>query len=306
MKKLEALDIKTIEHLCCQLGTSASELAHIQRDPSIYYSTGERIIKEKPRSIATPHGELRRILDTLQPLLQRVHMNENTHGGIKGRSAKSNAIPHSRKPVVIKLDLKDFFPGVTNRMVYAAFVDELGCSPEVARCLTRLTTLDGCLPQGSPTSTIISCIVIQPLVRRISRLALTHGASYTQYIDDITISGPAHVSRLIPTIERIINQRGFRVNPLKTRVLEANDEQVVTGIRVNGGIDAPSEHINAIKKVLRQISAGEVRASSATIASIKGKIHHIGQLNPGAGRYYSKKFNKILRESCQGPAEPRD
>lgn len=294
---IHSLDINDVRHLCKHLGTSPRELEHICDNPERYYIQGPRKIKGKIRHIATPVGRLREILDKLQTLLQRLEFPDTIHGGRKFHSNFSNALPHLHKPTLIKMDLKDFFPSVKSGRVYEVIRKLTGCSPDVARYLTRLTTLNGCLPQGSPTSTILACLVIKLLAHRIGRIAGLHRAAYTQYIDDITVSGPAHIKNLLPTISRIIQQEGFQENE-KTQVINADEEQIVTGVRVNNGPDAPSERIKEVRHLLNQTeikqALGQIISEQETL-SINGKIRNISRLNKGAGRYLKKRFDRIIR-----------
>ena len=71
---------------------------------------------------------------------------------------------------------------------------------DVARILTRLCTLKGSLPQGSPTSTIVAALSTVELTDRLDQFASNHNASYTQYVDDVTVSGPKHMIKMTPLL----------------------------------------------------------------------------------------------------------
>jgi retron-type reverse transcriptase len=202
--------------------------------------------------------------------------------------------------MVVANDLKDFFPSINYKKVYSVFSKRLGCKPDIARYLTKLTTIGGCLPQGSPTSTILSALVAEPLTNRLNGLSKKHGSTYTQYVDDITFSGPVHVARLNPLIERIIKQEGFKPNPSKRKVMGINQEQVVTGIKVNQGADVPS---TKIKEVCKQIDELEAHRQSGRapskhqVASVAGKIQYITQLNQGAGRHLRRRLDRVQNQA---------
>lgn len=303
MRKLSALNICEMSHLFSLLGTNKKELDHIIAHPERYYWQETRNIKGKMRPIAAPQGRLLEILKRLNGLLQRIDLPENIHGGICGHSHITNAALHAKKPMVVNNDLKDFFPSVNHRKVYNIFFRRLGCKPDIARYLTRLTTLNGSLPQGSPTSTILSALVIEPIVKRVDILAKKHGATYTQYVDDMAISGSAHIKQLNPLLGKIIKQQGFRLNPSKTKVLDDKKEQVVTGVRVNQGTDIPSDKIKEIRDLIQELNVrhqtkGEI--TKGEILRVKGKIRYATNLNRGAGHFLQKRFDKILKgfESC--------
>ena len=205
-------------------------------------------------------------------------------------------MPHIGKTAVLKFDLKSFFPSIRSGRVYRLFCEQLHCSPDVSRILTRLTTLHGCVPQGSPTSTDIANLVIFDLTSRLKRMADSHDLNFTQFVDDGTFSGPAHIEHLRGTVERVIRQEGFRASkkPEKSTVLFARDEQIVTGVRVNKGIDAPSDKIRAITEELHRIERTGRKLSGKKQRSLRGKIYHVARLNKRVGKRLQSKFKLII------------
>jgi len=297
LKRLHALNICDVKHLCCHLGTTPKELERICSAPDKYYRKEVRNIKGKIRSLSIPRKRLLEIQKRLNQLLQRVIVPENIHGGLRGHSHITNAMLHARKPMVVTNDLKDFFPSIDYKKVYDVFSKRLWCKPDIARYFTKLTTIDGSLPQGSPTSTILSALVAEPLTKRLNGLAKKHDSTYTQYVDDITFSGPAHVARLNPLIEKIIKQGGFKANPLKTKVMGIEQEQVVTGIRVNQGADVPSMKVKEVRKLIDGLEINRQsgrKPLEEQVASIRGKIQYIIQLNQGAGHYLRRRLDRVL------------
>lgn len=296
MRELKTLNIRDMKHLAMMLRTSAKELDEITSRVEGWYYRNEVTRNGKVRHTATPTGRFRQIVDRLQDLLQRVRLPSCVHGGRRGCSNMTNAAPHTCQPMVVKLDIEDFFPSISHRSVYRAFT-RLGCTPDVARILTRLTTLDGCLPQGSPTSTILAAHVVAALSRRLERLATLHGAIFTQYVDDLTLSGPRRIQGLVRLVEKIIRQEGLRAKRSKTQMLHSDEEQVVTGVRVNHGFDVPSEKVREAREqidtIARQKDAG-VEPNHAGLVSLRGKIRYVGRLNKGAGRHLAVRLERVL------------
>lgn len=295
-KELITLRIKSIKSLCHLLCTNQIELEKICNSIDSFYKRHTQNRNGKERPIAEPIGRLRNILDKLQTLLQRISLPPYIHGGRKGHSNITNAAPHVNQPMVLKKDLKDFFPSIKCNKVYDLFSTRLGCSPDVARRLTRLTTLEGSVPQGSPTSTILSALIIEKAAKRINNLASNHGIGFTQYVDDTTLSGPVYTKDISRTIDKIVHQEGFSVNPKKTKILPKCSEQVVTGVRVNGNLDAPSEMIKntnlIIEELLNRQSKG-LGISDKDIKSAKGKAIYIMRLNKGAGKFLLNKTRQL-------------
>ena len=139
----------------------------------------------------------------LAGILNRVPAHPAVHGFVRGRSIKSFAEPHAGKVVVLRMDLKDFFPSVRRARVQALF-RTLGY-PEIAADLlggivTTRTPRDvlrgfkgddlaemrrmyeqSHLPQGAPTSPALANACCWRLDCRLAGLAEAAGAAYTRY-----------------------------------------------------------------------------------------------------------------------------
>jgi RNA-directed DNA polymerase len=247
-------------HLKCKNG----ELIKFCKYPDPHYHKSIMVIKNKPRPIATPIGRFRIIIERLKCLLNRIEMPDYIHGGVKKRSIKTNAAYHIGKPVVLNFDIKDFFPSISPKIVSRLFRKRLGCSPSVCEILVGLVTLHGELPQGSPTSTVVANLIILPLANRLKILSNKHGSDYGQFVDDGTFSGPSYVGKLRKLIEKIIRQEGFEASPKphKRKTMYSNEEQIVTGVRVNKRLDMPKQKIDEIKKQLAHLEQQTVDSLS--------------------------------------------
>lgn len=303
MRMLERLDIRCVEHLCRHLDCTEEGLWDFYAHAEMWYHRTEIQVKGKIRPIAVPLEPFYSVSKRLQVLLSRIALPPYLHGGIKGHSPKTNAFLHIGKAAVLKFDLQDFFPRIRPGQVYKVFLERLGCSRIVARVLTRLVTLDGGLPQGSPTSTTVANLIIVPLAERLNTLAMSHGSDYGQFVDDGAISGPSYIERLRPLIEKIIRQEGFRASPKphKRLTLYWYQEQVVTGVKVNHQIDAPREKIQEVSALLdgmqSQACAAE-RLSESQVRSLAGKIQNIRNLNPSLGVAFRQRLADLVANNA--------
>ena len=199
-RRIETLRIKDVKHLAMHLGTTPKELRKIcdtiEDLPSDYYLQWNKQFKNgKIRPMVDVRGRLRCVLDRLNYLLQKIALPDYVHGGVPNKSTRTNAEPHTCQDMILCMDLEKHFPRVSPRRVYDLFRNGQHCTSEVARILTRLTTLNGGLPQGSPTSTTISNLVTLNLSRRLYGFAKVRGAKFSQYVDDYTFSGRARIER---------------------------------------------------------------------------------------------------------------
>ena len=192
-----------------------------------------------PRVIAEPEPVLkfvqRRIL---RRVLEQVQVHDAAHGFVRGRSVFTNAAPHTGREVVVVMDLRDFFPSIVLRRVVGLFA-ALGFSRENALKLAGLCCREGSLPQGAPTSPMISNLICWRLDSRLAGLVAKHGGSYTRYADDLTLSGDAALLSVLPLVRRIIKEEGFGLAPEKFRIQRRGSRQKVTGLVVNDVVSVP-------------------------------------------------------------------
>jgi len=173
MKKRECLKINTINELALQLKLPVDFLISISNNVDVNFISYEKqFIKKdgskKTRRLFKASNTLNVVHKTINILLDCLQYPESIQGGIIGRSIQNNAIIHINKKFIAKFDIKDFFPSITNKMVYRAFIKQR-CSPEVSRILTKLTTVCGFLPQGFKTSPKISNLILLPINESLTK-----------------------------------------------------------------------------------------------------------------------------------------
>ena len=179
------------------------------------------------------------------------------HGFVADRSIITNARNHLGRRFVLNVDLKDFFPGITRKRIYARLrAEPYGFHSRVANLIAALATNRfGRLPQGSPSSPIIANIVAAGLDADLANLCGSLGCRYTRYVDDITVSTsrsefPPDVARypnasgtsqvvIGDRMSQIISDHGFRINYSKCRLQNHWTRQMCTGLVVNSS-RAPS------------------------------------------------------------------
>lgn len=250
LKKRKTLKIHTIEHLQNQLRLPSSFLSKIAANITRYYHRFEIERSGKRRICYNPKPDLREIQDRIGQLLECLILPKYLKGGIKGESAFTNARSHLGANFFLNLDVSNFYPSVKSERVYQLFI-KLECQPDVARLLTRLTTADYHLPTGFITSPVIANLIIHhSFGARLDKLAKSRKAKYTQFFDDMTISGGNAVSRLPLKATSIIEQSGFKVHPNKGGLFIGKENPKVTGFRVGGRITIDREYRKVLRKEL--------------------------------------------------------
>lgn len=210
----------------------------------------------------------------LHRLLRRLRSHPAAHAYERGRSVATNAAPHAGRAVVLKLDLVDFFPRTSSARVEHYF-RRIGWSRRAARLLARLTTHEGGLPQGAPTSPRLSNLVNGQLDRLVDRYVRKHRGTYTRYADDITVSfpedWPRYVRGTLQIVRRVAATQGYRVHGRpKLGIWRRHQRQLVTGIVVNDRPDLPRETRRWLRAVEHRLrTTGRATLAPAQLAGWK-------------------------------------
>ena len=268
------------------------------------------------REITAPKAYLKWIQSLINIILSNIcEFHPKAHGFVSGRSVVSNAKLHTGKHYVYNIDLKDFFPSIHFRRVKSVLqLPPLNLSDELAFTVANLVSFKGVLPQGAPTSPIISNIIANRLDRRLNGLAKKFNSTYSRYADDITFSSDHNIyqpdSEFIIKMRDIINKENFRINPDKTRLQRRNYKQEVTGITVNEKTNVPRRYIREIRAILNnwekkgfiyaastfkahyQNDKGYVKSSDPYLVNVlEGKLDYLKMVR-GQGDTYYQKYKK--------------
>jgi RNA-directed DNA polymerase len=110
------------------------------------------------RKISAPVGSLKIIQQKLNEVLRAVYeVKATVHGFAEKRSIVSNAQVHAGQHFIFNIDLQDFFPSINFGRVRGLFIGRPYCLPEnVATVLAQICCFENGLPQGAPTSPIVS------------------------------------------------------------------------------------------------------------------------------------------------------
>ena len=273
------------------------------------------------RHLAAPKASLaqaqRWILDQI---LDRLPVEPQAHGFVRGRSTVSNARPHVGRGIVINLDLQDFFPTISFPRVRGVF-ERMGYAPAAATLLAMICTesprrkvrYDGedlwvavgarALPQGACTSPAISNQIARRLDRRLVAMATKHGWIYTRYADDLTFSasrgGSPNVGLMMARVRHIVSEEGFALNPKKGRVQRRSSRQEVTGIVVNDKLSVPRSEVRRLRAILHQAARTGLAAQNREgrpgfEAWFRGKLAYLAMVDPAKGRPMMAELDRIL------------
>jgi len=281
------------------------------------------------RLIEAPKPRLKEIQRRiLAEILEQIPPHCAAHGFRRGRSIKSFAAGHVGQQVVLKIDLRDFFPSIGAARV-KALLRTVGYSEHVADLLaglcTNATPLEvwegiateaDCgqpvmpsrlyarphLPQGAPTSPALANLCAYRLDCRLFGLATSAGAAYTRYADDLAFSGGCDFERVVKRFQlhacAIAFEEGFSVRHRKTRIMPRGVRQRLAGMVVNDHLNVPRADYERLKATLTNFvrfgTPSQNREGHDNFrAHLLGELSFVEMINPIRGQKLRRLFEQI-------------
>jgi len=228
------------------------------------------------RIILAPNNSLKIIQRCLALLLQAGYQPTlSVNGFVPERSVVTNATIHANKKFVLNIDLENFFPNISYGRVQAVLqLKPLALQPTIAGYIAKLACYEGFLPQGAPTSPVLSNLICQRLDRRIEALVKSHKIFYTRYADDLTLScDEPFQNGFLNHLDQIIQKEGFTLNMQKLRLQLRNSRQEVTGLTVNDKVNVSRKYLREVRAMLHNWETmGHEAAQQKFLQSYKPRI----------------------------------
>lgn len=266
--KTKFYNLKTLKDIASLLEVDMKTVVYLvyRKDPSSTYHTFEKRKRSGGiRVIDAPISSIKILQQKLNYILLRVYQPKPcVHGFLNEKSVLTNSQTHVRKYYILNIDLEDFFPSINFGRVRGMFMAKPYSLPnKAATVLAKICCFDNRLPQGGPTSPIISNMICAMLDSQLIRLAKNFHCSYTRYADDITFSttnktfptelatfddsGRIVIGRLL---DETIRNNGFKINQSKIRLQDRCKSQEVTGLIVNKFPNVKRTFIRQIRAML--------------------------------------------------------
>ena len=286
--------LMSMKRLCILLGISEQDLWAMADSAAGRYSSFDVWKGQRPdgsdkgwRHIDNPNDELKKLQDRIYSVLLKPlapGMPLYLTGGMPGRSILDNGQPHVGRPAVVALDIKNCFPSIPYKRIFQVWRNDINCSDAIATVLCKLTTHHGHLPQGAATSPMLCNLALAPMAAEIDAYAQSVGLEYTQYVDDVTLSGGGIQTRLaIGNIMKLARQHGYIIGRDKNNVMDRNEIQRITGIMVNNELTVPRAKVQSILREIKQVGALGHEATTYDINRIWGLIEFVKSVNPKRG-----------------------
>ena len=272
--------------------------------------TKERLIDNPGEEIKSVQAIINRTL--LQPAVNK--LPPFIHGARPGIGITASATLHAAQPAILALDIANCFPSINSEMVYRLFRHRFGYSHKVATLLTRLTTFNNHLPQGSPTSPSLCNLILAPMSEQLFNLGQSLDLRFSQYVDDLYYSGK--INNLICAKKHAINivhHHSLHTNS-KTHITTKRHSMVVAGAVINQKVSAGRPRIRQLERQIMKLHSADkfaylnacraIREAQKSrcpipkyktrIHSLQGKIANVTALNSAQGQHLKQKLTRKL------------
>lgn len=326
MQNTEELKKKFLE---LQTRQDVADILEIKESSLRYFLYGVRpdnmytdfTIKKKNggvRRISAPAKQLRTLQRKLATILNVVYKpKQAAHGFVVDKSIKTNASTHTGRKYVFNIDLKDFFDQINFGRVRAMLMKPpYGIGAEAALVIAQLACYNSKLPQGAPTSPILTNMICSPMDTHLTRLAEKYHIRYTRYADDITFSSYKNefaeaimyyydgVVKVGKELESIIKADGFIINYDKVRMSDFREREEVTGLVVNKFVNVRRSYIKEIRAILFHCeNEGIYQAARSYIEKGKCKSAAITSLIRKEDDYSKKRITEWFKSVLKGKIE---
>jgi len=236
-----------------------------KKRPENMYHTFSIVKKDgTSREIAAPDRQLKKIQQKLAQVLNDVYEPKVcAYGFIPEKGIIDNASQHTKRKLLLNIDLKDFFSQIHFGRVRGMFMaPPYALTDEAATTIAQLVCFRGRLPQGAPSSPVITNMICVPLDNALLRVAKKTNCVYTRYADDISFStyktsfshdlvfSDQYGVHLGEELLAILKRNSFEVNEKKICLRSRFQRQEVTGLTVNTFPNIRRSYIKHLRAIL--------------------------------------------------------
>ena len=220
----------------------------MHEDKKLYTTVKIPKSKKKFRLIHIPDPDYMNFLKSQIVDLEKIYLlnvlHQCDHAFVKGRNCVTNASEHIGMKYFLTIDIDSFFDSIS--------IDHL--ENYIDRSILDLLMIEGCLPQGFPTSPCLSNIAMIRIDSAIFDFIKSEKLDviYTRYADDLTFSSnDSHsLEKMLSKVLAILRFFNLKINNKKTKRQNLKNGRIlVTGVAIYGGDIFPT------RKTLKKIRA---------------------------------------------------
>ncbi|MBW0169646.1 MAG: reverse transcriptase family protein [Hydrogenophaga sp.] len=257
------------------------------------------------KTVLKDDGTERTLYDTRQPLktvlhrinahfLRQVVYPEYLTGGVPGKDYTDSVKIHVGARTVVKEDISKFYPSVSFDVVRDIWGRFFGFADEVAELLAMLTTRDGHLEQGAPTSGYLANLALwdveSKLITKLDSIGVTR---YSRHVDDITLSSAEHLSSqridwVVRAVSAALATKGLLVHTGKHEVMQADGQIKILKLVGNAKPSLPPKERSRVRALVHNFcqrvdAGGSQEELEQLLPRVRGQAYKVKRFHLRSG-----------------------
>ncbi|MEO6042794.1 MAG: reverse transcriptase domain-containing protein [Tepidiformaceae bacterium] len=217
------------------------------------------------------------------------------------RSIFTNAGRHLGRKNFLALDVAEFFLSIGKPLVQRVF-EGIGYNPLVAHQLASLCTLGGGLPQGAPTSPMLSNLIFQSVDEQLKNFAITWNAEYSRYADDLAFTSDSHYfgPEDVAAVGAALKTIGLQLNERKTKRIGGGYRHEVAGLSTTSAGAMPARWKRRQWRATFHNAELDPGVFTERTNELLGIAGYVGQYDPQLGERYKAIVQHTLVRTHRG------
>ena len=224
----------------------------LTQDKGAYYTKVKKIKKDRVsfREIYKPKKELKIVLKKInRKYLSRFMFLPFIHCGPKGRSIVTAARSHNKYNFHLSLDIESFFDRITVPVTTNVLLQK-GVHKNIVKIITNLCCEDNKLPQGFPTSSLLSALVLDSIFSDFYKKFNKREIMISIYADDILLSSndTGFLEEAETYIKEILVTVGLTLNDLKRDLGRKGSKFYWLGLQLHPWISFSRKYLTNLQR----------------------------------------------------------
>lgn len=283
--------MKELDRLILDVGLSRSVIENYITFADKHYNTYYQHKKSGgKRVIDCPGANLKAIQRwILKNHLNKLEVNKRANGFVEKRGIKRNAMFHLNKRYLLTIDIINFFTSISQKQVFETLKEQLS-DKDFAIKIAKICTFKRRLPQGAPTSPVLSNLIFKKIDDEIMKYCNSNLITYSRYADDMTFSSDNKHSLQLAYkfVNELLYKNGFNINKKKTRYISGKGNMSVTGVNINKGV--PKVKSKLKRQIRAELHHYIIKEEKIDLRRLAGNISFISSIEDD----YRKKIIKYI------------
>lgn len=255
----------------------------------------------------------------LKPLLQKINRvffrnvdyPDYLQGSLAGRDPTTNALVHRNSRLLVSEDISKFFDHIDDDRVFSVWHGCFRFDEESSKLLTEITTMDGFVRQGAPTSSYLGNLAFWDVEGAVVTKLREQGFRYSRFVDDVAFSSQRPMSSddvawAIAQLYAMMGSRGFKPQRGKHEFQTSAKRVSIMRFGVNRDPSLSRKERSNIRGHLHKLEVMALRGAltqefHSSLRSLQGRLSRLKRMHPKESADLKTRFDLLRNLASQEP-----